>query len=121
MRNEKLKMLAHPWSTQINEAMHISVASYAPKTKKICGTLSIKTSVGVTANSIKAIKRKCTMRKWGKHTALVLLSQQQRRGKMQKLTAAAQNPKGTPKELWWCAYDHPIYCTTLGLSTASSK
>ena len=38
-----------------------------------------------------------------------------------KPTAAARNPKGTPKELFQCTYFRPLYCTTLGHSTASSK
>ena len=37
------------------------------------------------------------------------------------LSATARNPKDCPKELQRCAYHHPLYCTVLGHTTASSK
>ena len=37
------------------------------------------------------------------------------------LTATARNPKNCPKELQRCAYYHPLYCTSLGHTTASSQ
>ena len=49
LTNEKLKMLQHPWSTQLNEAMNNSISSYAPKTKTVCRTMSLKTRVGIAA------------------------------------------------------------------------
>ena len=39
----------------------------------------------------------------------------------ERLTAAVRNPKGTKKELLRCPYYHPLYCNTLGHTTASSK
>ena len=38
-----------------------------------------------------------------------------------KLTSAARNPKGTPKELMRCAYFHPLYCTILGHTSAANS
>ena len=38
-----------------------------------------------------------------------------------KLTAAARNPKGTPKELLRCPYYHPLHCTVLGHTSAANK
>lgn len=46
---DKLKMLMHKWSTQMNEAMNNSVAAYAPKIKNFSGTLSLKIRVGIAA------------------------------------------------------------------------
>ena len=36
------------------------------------------------------------------------------------LTATVRNPKNCPKELQRCAYHHPLYCTSLGHTTALS-
>ena len=47
--DDKLKMLNHPWNTQLNESMNNSVASYAPKTKNFNGTISLRTRVGIAA------------------------------------------------------------------------
>ena len=49
LTDEKLKMLNHPWSTQLNESMNNSVQSYAPKTKTFCRTSSLQTRVGIAA------------------------------------------------------------------------
>ena len=49
LTDDKLKMLQHPWSTQLNEAMNNSIASFAPKTKTFCCTMSLKTRVGIAA------------------------------------------------------------------------
>ena len=38
-----------------------------------------------------------------------------------RLTAAVRNPEGTKKELLRCPYYHPLYCTKLGHTAASSK
>ena len=38
-----------------------------------------------------------------------------------KLTAAARNPKGTPKELLRCPYYHLLHCTALGHTSAANK
>ena len=54
LTDEKLKQLAHPWSTQLNEAMNNSVASYAPKNKNFCGTMPLRARVGI-AGSIMAL------------------------------------------------------------------
>ena len=43
LTKEKMRMLMHNWSTQINEAMNNSVAAYAPKIKNFSGTISLKT------------------------------------------------------------------------------
>ena len=47
LTDDKLKMLAHPWSIQHNEAVNNLVTSNAPKTKNFCGTTSLKTRVGI--------------------------------------------------------------------------
>ena len=47
--DDKLKMLCHPWSTQLNESMNNSCAAYAPKTKNYCGTISLRTRVGIAS------------------------------------------------------------------------
>ena len=49
LTDEKLRMLNHPWSTQLNEAMNNSISSYAPKTKTFCRTMSLLTRVGIAA------------------------------------------------------------------------
>ena len=49
LTDTNLCMLSHPWSTQKNEAMNTSVASYAPKSKNFAGTISLKTRVGIAA------------------------------------------------------------------------
>ena len=49
LASDKLKMLMHNWSTQLNEAMNNSVAAFAPKIKNFSGTLSLKTRVGIAA------------------------------------------------------------------------
>ena len=49
LTNEKLQMINHLWSTQLNEAMNNSISSYAPKTKTFCGTISLLTRVGIAA------------------------------------------------------------------------
>ncbi len=49
LASDKLKMLMHNWSTQLNEAMNNSVAAFAPKIKNFSGTLSLKTQVGIAA------------------------------------------------------------------------
>ena len=49
---KQLKMLMHNWSTQINEAMNNSVATYTPKIKKISGTLSLKTRVRIASGAL---------------------------------------------------------------------
>ena len=49
LSDNKLRMLCHTWSTQLNEAMNNSVSAYAPKTKNFGGTLSLKTRVGIAA------------------------------------------------------------------------
>jgi len=49
LASDKLKMLMHNWSTQLNEAMNNSVAAFAPKIKNFSGTFSLKTRVGITA------------------------------------------------------------------------
>ena len=46
---DKLIMLAHRWSTQLNEAMNNLVQAYAPKTKNFSGTISLRTRVGIAA------------------------------------------------------------------------
>ena len=38
-----------------------------------------------------------------------------------KLTAAALNPKETPKELLWCPYYYPNYYNVLGHTPAANK
>ena len=40
-------MLAHPWSTQLNEVMNNSVQSVAPKTKNFSGIISLKIRIGI--------------------------------------------------------------------------
>ena len=42
-------MLAHPWSTQLNEVMNNSVQSVTPKTKNFYGTISLKIRIGIAA------------------------------------------------------------------------
>ena len=54
LTDDKLKQLAHPWSTQLNESLNNSVASFAPKNKNFCGTTSLKTRVGI-AGAIMAL------------------------------------------------------------------
>ena len=49
LTDDKLKMLMHPWSTQLNEALNNSISSYAPKTKTFCRTMSLLTRVGIAA------------------------------------------------------------------------
>ena len=44
---EMLMMLHHPWSTQKNEALNKSVASYAPKDRTFSQTTSLDTRVGL--------------------------------------------------------------------------
>ena len=39
----------------------------------------------------------------------------------EKHTSGERNPEGTPKDQMRCAYYHPLYCTSLGHTTASSK
>ena len=180
LTDTNLKMLAHPWSTQLNEAMNNSVSSYAPKTKNFSGTMSLKTRVGVAAG-IQAIgyygfwkrvfdeldlpldtafehslkmrdRKKESKRKRQRSTDGKLKQRRKDFAKMDqihkeqmndrktgktygagialvaakkradaKLTSASRNPKGTPKEQLRCPYYHPLYCTKLGHTTASSK
>ena len=180
LTDPKLKMLCHGWSTQKNEAMNNSVASYAPKTKNFNGTLSLKTRVGTAAavmslgyhtfwtrvlNELglemddvfesslmgrdckKEKKRKRQKSKCGKlqrrktdlekfaeahreqmddartgktYGAGVALATAKKQANA-KLTAAARNPKGTPKELLRCPYYHPLHCTALGHTSAANK
>ena len=54
LKDDKLKQLAHPRSTQLNESLNNSVASLAPKTKNFCRTTSLKTRVGI-ADAIMAL------------------------------------------------------------------
>ena len=49
LTDEKLRMLNHLWSTQLNEAMNNSISSYAPKTKTFCRTMLLLTRVGIAA------------------------------------------------------------------------
>ena len=49
LTDNKLKMLMHPWSTQLNKAMNTLVSTYTPKTKTLCRTMSLKTRVGIAA------------------------------------------------------------------------
>ena len=179
LQDDKIKMLAHPWSTQLNEAMNNSVASNAPKTKNFCGTTSLLTRVGIsgavmalgyeefwtrvftelnlemdsvfrgtlrTRDVKKDAKRVRQRSKQGKikrrekyyatmaqsHTEQmndaktgntygsgVALKEATKKAK-ETLTAAARNPKDCPKELQRCSYHHPLYCTALGHTAASS-
>ena len=180
LADDKLRMLAHRWSTQLNESMNNSVAAYAPKTKNFSGTLSLKTRVSIAAgvlalgyfgfwdqvfdeigiemdntfaSSLKARDaKKAQKRKAQKSTGGKLKRRkgefekqaEQHRGQMddartgktygagvalaaakktakEKHTAAARNPKGTPKECLRCPYYHPQFCTVLGHTSAASK
>ena len=49
LTDDKLRMLNHPWSTQLNEALNNSISSYAPKTKNFSRTISLITRVGIAA------------------------------------------------------------------------
>ena len=49
LTDDKLRMLNHPWSTKLNEALNNQIASHAPKTKTFCRTMSLKTRVGIAA------------------------------------------------------------------------
>ena len=49
LSDDKLRMLHHLWSTQLNEAMNNSVGAYASKTKNYCRTLSLQTRVAIAA------------------------------------------------------------------------
>ena len=49
---EKLRMLMHQWSTQINEIMNNSIAVYVPKTKNFSGTLSLRIRVGISTGTL---------------------------------------------------------------------
>ena len=49
LTDDKLRMLNHLWSTQLNEAMNNSISSYAPKTKTFSRTMSLRTRVGIAA------------------------------------------------------------------------
>ena len=49
LADDKLKMLMHPWSTQLNEALNNSISSYAPKTKMFCRTMSLRTRIVIAA------------------------------------------------------------------------
>ena len=46
---EKIIMISHVWHTQTNETMNTLVASYTPKTKNFCKTMSLETRVGISA------------------------------------------------------------------------
>ena len=46
---QMLKQLNHPWSTQKNEALNMSVSSYVPKVKHYSGTDSLLARVSITA------------------------------------------------------------------------
>ena len=46
---EALRMLAHPYTTQSNEAMNKSVSAFAPKEKTFSKTESLDTRVGIAA------------------------------------------------------------------------
>ena len=46
--DDKLIMLGHPWSTQINGALNNLVQSYAPKTRNFSKTMCMRTRVGIT-------------------------------------------------------------------------
>ena len=46
---EALKMIAHPFSTQTNEAMNKSVSAFVPKGKMFSWTESLDTRVGIAA------------------------------------------------------------------------
>jgi len=177
---DKLIMLAHRWSTQLNEAMNNSVQAYAPKTKNFSGTISLRTRVGIAAGilalgyeafwtlvfrelkvemdtdfrstlqardkkkagkraSQKSIKGKVRRRqtfmskfheahkeqmndaKTGKTYGAGVAVKAAKKTAKDKHTAAERNPEGTPKDQMCCAYYHPLYCTSLGHTTASSK
>ena len=49
LTDEQLKMLAHPWSTQLNEIMNNLVQAVAPKTKNFFGTISLKIRICIAA------------------------------------------------------------------------
>ena len=49
LTDEKLKMILHSWSTQLNEALNNSVQAYVSKIKNFSGTISLKTRVGIAA------------------------------------------------------------------------
>ena len=178
--DDKLRMLAHPWSTQRNEALNNSVASYAPKNKSFCRTTSLKTRVGIASavmvlgyegfwtrvfeelkvdmddNFRTTLRRRDTKKrkksakqrskegkirrrekylaaftqshkeqmhdaKTGKTYGSGIALKEAKKQAKERLTAAVRNPKGTKKELLRCPYYHPLYCSKLGHTAASSK